>query len=67
MTSRFTVVDGDRCNGGKPIPYRQLDRIIDQKIDTGSWKVIYESSYGGTREWTDAWLSQEWFLIQTRP
>ena len=54
-------------NGGKPIPYRQLDRIIEQKIDTGSWKVIYKSSYGGTREWGDNWLSQEWFLMQTRP
>jgi hypothetical protein len=54
-------------NGGKPIPYRQLDRMIEQKIVAGSWKVIYKSSYGGTMEWGDNWLSQEWFLIQTRP
>jgi hypothetical protein len=51
----------------KPIPYRYLDRMTAQKIDNGSWKVIYRSSYGGARDWTDRWLNQEWCLIRTRP
>jgi hypothetical protein len=54
-------------NGGETIPYRYLDQMIERKIDDGTWKVVYKSSYGGTREWTDRWLSQECFLIQTRP
>jgi hypothetical protein len=57
----------DVFNSGAPIPYRYLDQMMQQKIDDGSWKVVYKSSYGGTKEWTDAWLSQEWFLLQTRP
>jgi hypothetical protein len=54
-------------NHGASIPYRDLDQMIQRKMDDGSWKVAYKSGYGGTREWTDAWLGQEWFLIQTRP
>ena len=37
-------------NGGKPIPFRYLDQMIGQKIDDGSWKVVYKSSYGGAKD-----------------
>jgi hypothetical protein len=54
-------------NHGESTPYRYLDQMIQRKMDDGNWKVAYKSSYGGTKEWTDAWLGQEWFLLQTRP
>jgi hypothetical protein len=52
-------------NGGKPIPYSDLAAFIRKKVDDGSWKVTYTSSYGGAREWTGQWFSQRWFLIRT--
>jgi hypothetical protein len=33
-------------NSGKPIPDPYLDRMIAQKIDNGSWKVIYKEQLG---------------------
>jgi hypothetical protein len=48
-------------NGGRPIPQRYLDQLIEQKISDGAWKVVYRSNYGSTPQ-----VSQEWLLIQTR-
>jgi hypothetical protein len=48
-------------NGGRPIPHRYLDQLIEEKINDGAWKVVYRSSYGST-----SLVNQEWLLIQTR-
>jgi hypothetical protein len=47
-------------NGGRPIPHRYLDQLMEEKINDGAWKVVYRSSYGST-----SLVNQEWLLIQT--
>lgn len=49
-------------NGGRPLPHRDLDRIIQEKLMQGSWKAAYRSSYGTTDS-----LRQEWLLMATAP
>jgi hypothetical protein len=49
-------------NGGRPLPQRDLDRTIEEKLVQGSWKTVYRSQYGTTDS-----LKQEWLLISTAP
>lgn len=48
--------------GGQPLPHRLLDQLIEQKTGSGSWKVVYKSTYGSA-----LYFPQELLLIQTRP
>jgi hypothetical protein len=47
---------------GEPLPHRQLDHMIQQKLASGKWRTVYTSTYGDRPGW-----SNEWFLIRTRP
>jgi hypothetical protein len=49
-------------NGGRPLPHRELDRQIEEKLMQGSWKTAYRSSYDSKE-----YLRQEWLLISTAP
>jgi hypothetical protein len=49
-------------NNGMPLPHRDLDQAIEQKISAGAWQTVYTSSYGNRPEWDNQWL-----LISTRP
>jgi hypothetical protein len=48
-------------NGGRPLPQRYLDQLIEKKISDGAWKVVYKNSYGSM-----PLMDQDWLLIQTR-
>ena len=48
-------------NHGNPLPHRDLDRMIEQKIERGDWHVVYTSNYLDQPA-----LHNQWFLIQTR-
>jgi len=45
-------------NGGRPLPQRELDTVIGQRLRDGRWRVALESPFGG---------ADGWFLIDTRP
>jgi hypothetical protein len=47
-------------NHGKPLEQRKLDAMIQQRIATGAWRVVYTSDYGDGRRWDN-----HWFLIRT--
>jgi len=49
-------------NGGKPLPHRFLDTMIEEKIQSGAWKVVYTSDMGSTPS-----ESNKWLLIRTQP
>ncbi len=42
---------------GQPLPHRKLDRLLVDKIASGTWRVV----------WCKELNSSEWFLIQTKP
>jgi hypothetical protein len=48
-------------NGGRPLPQRYLDQLIEKKISDGAWKVVYKNSYGSM-----PLMDQDWLLIRTR-
>lgn len=48
-------------NQGKPLAQRDLDRLLQKKIDDGTWQVVYTSNFGDCRDYDNKWL-----LIRTR-
>ena len=52
-------------NQGNPLQQRYLDQLIEQKIHDKTWRVVYTSDYGTSRQWGELW-DNEWILIQTR-
>jgi hypothetical protein len=49
-------------NQGRPLPYRVLDQLIEQKLAQGAWQIVYTSEYNSSAAW-----NTEWMLIRTRP
>jgi hypothetical protein len=49
-------------NHGKQLPHRDLDRMIEQKLDSGKWAEVYSSNYEERSGWRN-----EWILIRTGP
>jgi hypothetical protein len=49
-------------NQGRPLPHRYLDQMIEKKLDSGDWRIVYTNAYGDRPGW-----SNEWILICTRP
>ena len=56
------TIHEDIYNQGRPLPHRYLDQLIEQRLAQGTWRAVYTSSYGNTRDWDD-----EWILIRTQP
>ena len=48
-------------NHGQPLPHRYLDELIQRKLRTGEWKVVYTSNFGN-----EPGRTNEWMLILTR-
>jgi hypothetical protein len=48
-------------NQGQPLPHRALDQLIENKITTGEWHILYTSIYGSNVPFADQWM-----LIRTR-
>ncbi len=49
-------------NNGRPLPYRVIDQLIDNRLAEGAWQVVYTSEYSNSELW-----NTEWILIRTRP
>ena len=49
-------------NQSRPLEQRYLDQMIEQKLQTGQWRVVYTSDYGNLPDFDNHWL-----LIQTAP
>lgn len=49
-------------NSGRPLPYRVVDQLIEQRLAKGDWQVVYTSEYNNSEMWDTKWI-----LIQTRP
>jgi len=47
-------------NRGLPLPHRELDHFISQKLVAGEWEVVYKSHFESTPQWDN-----EWILIRT--
>lgn len=47
---------------GSPLPHRKLDEMIQERLNSGQWRVVYESD----RSSLPGWPSQ-WYLIKTEP
>lgn len=47
-------------NHGNRLEHRKLDEMIQQRIATGDWKIVYTSAFGDSDRWDN-----HWFLIQT--
>lgn len=43
--------------GGRPLPHRELDELIVEKVRSGEWTVVYRST---------AYPPSTWYLISTR-
>jgi hypothetical protein len=43
-------------NGGKPLPHRDLDRLILQRVESGQWSIARRFEYG---------FGYDWILVQT--
>jgi hypothetical protein len=52
-------------NANKPLPQRNLDHFIEQKIGDGVWQVAYTSGRRLIGQW-GGWWDSEWLLIETR-
>lgn len=52
-------------NQGHPLQQRYLDRLIEQKIAEGVWRVTYTSGRQVINQWGNLW-DNEWMLIRTR-
>lgn len=46
-------------NHGQPLPQRDLDRLIEQRVTSGEWQVVYTSNY------SSAHFKNTWYLIRT--
>jgi hypothetical protein len=49
-------------NSGRPLPYRVVDQLIEERLAKGEWQVVYASEYNNSELWDTKWI-----LIQTRP
>ena len=49
-------------NSGRPLPYRVVDQLIEERLANGEWQVVYTSEYSNSELWDTKWI-----LIQTRP
>jgi hypothetical protein len=47
-------------NRARPLPFRDLDQLIDKRLAEGAWHVVYTSKYN-----SELWNTQ-WILIRTR-
>jgi hypothetical protein len=45
-------------NHGQPLPQRDLDDLIMQRIATGQWQLV---------DWKPSQAGEGWYIIRTRP
>jgi hypothetical protein len=43
---------------GQPLPQRNLDSLIMQRIATGQWQLV---------DWKPSQVGEGWYIIRTRP
>lgn len=53
-------------NHGQPIPQRDLDALIMDRISSGQWKLVDESSYLRPLYYNKP-KETDWYIIETRP
>jgi hypothetical protein len=52
------VVHEQAYNHGRPLPQRDLDDLIMQRMATGQWQLV---------DWKPSPAGEGWYIIRTRP